>query len=113
MGRRVTTTGTVVRWDHQRVGGFSTHNKQRSLPVVRFTTEDGREVEAMPRVALDLGVYRTGLPAEVEYDVDDPEGAHVRLGGIRRHPVLVFVLSAVVGLILFVVVLPMVASQLL
>ena len=113
MGRRVTTTGTVVRWDHRRVGTTTALDKQRSLPVVRFTTEDGSEVEAMARVALDLGVYRTGQSAEVEYDVDAPEDATIRLGGLGRHPVLAFLLFAVVVLILLVVVFPMVASRLL
>ena len=94
------------------MGGFSTHNKQRSLPVVRFTTEDGREVEAMPRVALDLGVYRTGLPAEVTYDVDEPQDAQIRLQGAGRHPVLVILGAAVVGLFFLFVVLPMVFSRL-
>lgn len=112
MGRRVTTTGTVVRWDHQRVGGLTAHNKQRSLPVVRFTTEDGRQVEAMPRAAVDLGIYRTGQSAEVTYDVDDPQDVDVRLGGAGRNPVLLMVGAAVVALLFLFVVLPMIFSRL-
>lgn len=109
MAERVQTVGTVVRWDHQRLGVGDHPGQTRSLPVVRFTTQDGREVEAMPRLALDLGVYRTGQPAEVLYDPEDPQDVEVRINGTRR-PVLVMLLALVAGLLFLFVVLPMIFS---
>lgn len=111
MPARVRTVGTVVRWDHRRVGDGFTPGQTRSLPVVRFTTQDGREVEAMPRLALDLGVYRTGQRTEVLYDPADPQDVEVQINGTRR-PLVALAVALVLGLIFLFVVLPLVFSRL-
>lgn len=111
MSERIHTMGTVVDWDHHRIGVGPTPEQRRSVPVVRFTTQDGREIESSPSSALDLGIYRTGQAAEVWYDPDDPRDVQVRINGTRR-PVLAFVGAAVLALLFLFVALPLIFSRL-
>ena len=76
--------GTVMRWDHTPVGATVAPRELRSLPVVRFRTADGTEVEGLPRWAADRGIYRTGHRVEVRYDRDDPSAFRVRQGWLDR-----------------------------
>src|SRR5688572_20053585 len=63
--------GTLVRWEHRHVGSSTNLGSLGSLPVVRFRTTDGREVEGKPRRAADRGIYRTGHRVQVRYDRAD------------------------------------------
>lgn len=81
---RTRVDGRVLRWDHKKVYGRMPGAELRSLPVVAFTTPDGREIEAMPPYAADRGIYRTGQGVEVFYDPADPEDVRIRLGWLDR-----------------------------
>lgn len=75
--------GTVLRWDHRRLA-TTAPRELRSLPVVRFRTTQGQEVEGRPRWAADRGVYRTGHRVEVRYDRDDPSSFVLRTGWLDK-----------------------------
>jgi len=81
---QVVVDGTVLRWEHRRTGSTTAPRELRSLPVVRFSTAEGREVEGTPRWAADRGVYRTGHEVEVRYDRDNPTSFAVRQGWLDR-----------------------------
>lgn len=68
----VSARGTVVRWHHSRRRRASTARASTSLPVVRFRTFDGREIEARARAAIQVGAYRTGHEIDIWYRADDP-----------------------------------------
>lgn len=75
--------GTVLGWDHRTIA-TNAPRELRSLPVVRFRTAEGREVEGMPRWAADRGIYRSGYRVEVRYDRDDPTSFVIRNGWLDR-----------------------------
>ncbi|MGD8148836.1 DUF3592 domain-containing protein [Ornithinimicrobium sp. Y1694] len=102
---RLQAVGTVVRWEHGGFGARQGSGERRSVPVVRFTTQDGREVEAMARSAVDLGIYRTGQRAEVRYNPVDPQDVVVNINGSTR-PWVMFAILGVVGLLVLFVLLP-------
>lgn len=63
------TDGVVVAEE----GVLNTGSGARSfLPVVRFTSRDGREVEATPRSGTYAGVSRVGRAVTVVYDPQEP-----------------------------------------
>lgn len=107
---QVLTRGTVLRWDHRRVGSTVAPRTLGSLPVVSFRTEDGREVEGTPQRAADRGVYRSGHQIEVRYQRDDPSVFLIRQGWLDRP--YAFLVLAGGALTFLTLVLPLVFSAL-
>lgn len=97
--------GTLVRWEHRRVGSTVAPRELGSLPVVRFSTAQGRSVEGTPRWAADRGIYRSGHQVEVRYDRDDPASFVVRQGVLDRP--YAYVVLAGAGLTFLTLVLPL------
>ncbi|MFD0900451.1 DUF3592 domain-containing protein [Actinomadura sediminis] len=87
-GRR--TTGTVV--GHRTTGP---PREPVHAPVFRFTTGDGRTVEAVASVSAARAT-RVGREIRVVYDPSDPEGTAEPVGS-HRQSVAVGLLCAVVG----------------
>ena len=103
---QVVTEGTVLRWEHNRIGSTVAPRELGSLPVVAFRTTQGREVEGTPRWAADRGIYRSGHRVEVRYEQDDPTSFAVRQGWLDRP--YAYVVLAGVALTFLTLVLPLV-----
>jgi hypothetical protein len=103
---QVVSEGTVLRWEHRPVGSTVAPRELGSLPVVRFSTAQGRQVEGMPRWAADRGIYRSGHRVEVRYDHDDPTSFVIRQGWLDRP--YAYVVLAGAGLTFLTLVLPLV-----
>lgn len=94
---RTRTTGTVVDWQQLGLGPPDERVLKRdALPVVRFVTADGREVQGRPVWAADTGFRRTGKQIEVWYRPGRPDDFVVRRSWLDRP----FAMVVAVGLAL-------------
>ena len=100
---QVVVDGTVLRWEHRRIGSTVAPRELGSLPVVRFSTLEGRQVEGTPRWAADRGVYRSGHEVKVRYDSDNPTSFTVRQGWLDRPYAMLVVIGACLTFLTLVV----------
>lgn len=82
---RTRTTGVVVDWVRQALGAPADRPlKRNNMPVVRFRTTDGREVQGFPVWASDTGFRRLGKRVEVWYRPEQPDNFVVRRSWLDR-----------------------------